>query len=160
MATSVATPVHTPASGSESPSSSTSHASETCESETDEAEEISSDLEIGRAVLAFMKQQPKCKHEDESAFLTRELDHFKSQDVLIKDSEANILAGLLYETRASISSVYRWMAMIYWQPMDGWSLIHISDNYVLNRFDNNPISRGEYRVVDSGKHGGSRTSFS
>jgi hypothetical protein len=160
MATSAATPAHTPASEFESPSSSTSHTSETDESETDEAEEICSDLEIGRAVLAFkQQQQPKCEHEDEYGFLTRELSHFKSRDVLIKDLEGNILAGLSYETRASISSVYHWMALIF-QPADGWSLIRIFDDYVLNRFDNNLISRGEYRIVDSGEHGSLGSLFS
>jgi hypothetical protein len=76
--------------------------------------------------------------------------HFKSRDVLIKNSLGKMLAGVPHGIDVPESSIYWWMAMVF-SPENGWELHRKEDGYIVPRDSDAFIAKGELTVIDSGE---------
>jgi hypothetical protein len=107
---------------------------------------FSQDIEIDNTVRSYFRRHNECPHGDNDAIFPLELGMFKSRDVLIKNGSGEVIAGLRSSMNIKISSVYRWMGMIF-SPPDGWSILQVGEDRVLSREDTALINSGEYLVI-------------
>jgi hypothetical protein len=112
----------------------------------DEDRIFSHDPEIDETVRKYFRNHDKCPHGDKDAIFALELHMFKSRNVLIKDRRGELVAGLRSSMKIKISSVYRWIGMIF-SPSDSWGILHTGENRILSREDTTLIDAGEYLVI-------------
>lgn len=108
----------------------------------------SSDPEIDLTCRNYVKQHRGCPHDDEDAYLVRELKFFKEHDVILRNLAGKRVASLRSSVEVKVSNIYRWIA-IGFGSADNWNIMHTTTGLTLNRADTSPIKSGDYIV--SGK---------
>lgn len=112
----------------------------------EDRETWSFDPEIDLACRNYIKQHRECPHGDDDAYLPRELNFFKEQDVIIRNSHGTLIASLRSPMEVKISSVYRWIA-IGFGIADGWGIVDTTTGLVMDRTDASHIRSGDYTLT-------------